>query len=216
MWHVSVAMPGDIDEARDVYLDVFLHEEPITRSLGLDRAEVEPLTCRMAAYNFAKGMSLFARGDTDGRIAGFIFCDDLADSGVEEVLAEAPAGFYERYAPAHVMLEQLRKPLFAPALPQVGEICHIGLLGTLPAWRRLGLGSSLIEAAAVRAAGMGFKVMVAECSSPASVRCHERCGFKPAGEISYGDFEFQGRRPFAGLEGACVLMTRRLGAGESR
>ena len=215
MWHVSVATPGDVDQAMEVSLDVFLHEEPITRSLGFDRAEVEPLARRMAEHSFKTGVSLFARNDTDGRIVGFIFCDDLADSAAERVLTEAPAGFHDRYAPAHVMLEQLRQPLFASTPPQAGEACHIGLLGTLPDWRRSGVGGSLVEAAVTQAAAKGFKLIFAECSSPASVRCHARCGFNPEGGIRYGDFEFRGQRPFAGLEGACVLMARRLDAGPS-
>ena len=47
-WRIAVAGAADLDEAVAVYLDVFLQDEPIVRSLGIDPAAMRPVARRLA------------------------------------------------------------------------------------------------------------------------------------------------------------------------
>jgi L-amino acid N-acyltransferase YncA len=80
-----------------------------------------------------------------------------------------------------------------------------------PGYERRGLGSALLGALVARCEGLGYRRMVAvigDSANHASVRLHERLGFRTCGVIPSVGFKF-------GRWVDSVLMDRPLGAGDA-
>ena len=122
--------------------------------------------------------------------------------GLEEELE----GVEESYRPITAIHHQLRAQNVA-AFDEIGieKIFDIGMIGV----ERTGLGIStnLIRRSVLLAGCLGFRGIKTEATGMFSREAFERVGFHPAGSVQYADFEFQGRRVFAGMEGSDTGVT---------
>jgi len=122
--------------------------------------------------------------------------------GLEEELE----GVEESYRPVSAIHHQLRAQNVA-AFDEIGieKIFDIGMIGV----ERTGLGIStnLIRRSVLLAGCLGFRGLKTEATGTFSREAFERVGFHPAGTVQYADFEYQGKRVFAGMEGGDTGVT---------
>ncbi len=194
----------------DLYVDIFHDREPLTRHLGSSRARMRGLARslyldpEMPSYGRRQWWEARDR-DAAGPRIGLLVGEDL----VADAMTDPPPGMTpeERKAFPSMMalFEAIRQPLADRTLRE-GECFRVAAVGVVAGHEGRGVAARLLEAALERARDMGFRHAMAECTGPASRRCHERCGFRSLLAVEYASFEYEGQRPFADLPGICHLM----------
>ena len=201
---------SDVDDAAGLYARVFIADEPTTHrhapdpALFLDHA-------RTYVHSLAgRGESFLARDGLTGELAGFIFAFDMT----EDPAGRAPSmgEFLAHFREAVIMIDELERGSSRFDGISPGTVLHIFQIGTGRLYRGRGFAQALIMHLLACASERGFQQVVADCTSAASRRLFEKCGFSEAGFLSYKDFSLEGRRFFSGLDGGIHLMVRGTGS----
>ncbi len=212
---IAPARPEEAETILELFVDIFHNREPLTAAVGFSRRRMLDLgrsvhlgRGRPALENGLWWMARDASGG--GAPAGFAVCNDLLAEIHQEIPPGTTADETERIAAFAALQQELHRPLterfdFAP-----GECLHISALGVSPGYQGRGLATRLLAAAVERARDLGFRYATAECTSPASRRCHEKCGFASMHRVWPCEFNFQCKRPFADIKDDCNLMFREL------
>ncbi len=212
---IGPARPEEAETMLQLFVDIFHNREPLTAAVGFSRRRMLDLgrsvylgPGRQALEN---GLWWMAR-DTSrgGDPAGIAVCNDLLAETHQEVPPATTAAEEERMAAFGALQRELHRPLterfdFAP-----GQCLHVSALGAAPGYQGRGLATALLAAALKGARELGFQYATAECTGPASFRCHEKCGFASLHCIRPCEFEFLGKRPFADIKDKVHLMFREL------
>ncbi len=208
------AAPQDADAILRLYARIFHQREPLlsSQSFGEDRTFAfarELLGTGYGRRSLEAGLWMKAV-DEDARnaLVGFVVCGDPLEqtpSGLPEGLSASEA---EKALAALALLEQLREPLEERL--GGGRWLHISGVGVAPGYEGRGIATRMLRMALERAGELGYTHAAAECTGPASRRCHEKCGFRSLHSVRYAEFRHMGRRPFADLEGECHLMVKDL------
>jgi GNAT superfamily N-acetyltransferase len=190
----------------------FVTDEPMYGALGISSAEFLPLARIFIPFCAREGLSFIARHRSTHEGAGFILAGDLIHEpyGSFKERYRATDLFWEKVMHERAFLEELENPYIERRRPHKGEILHIAALGVLRTHRGRGLATHLIRAALEHGKRKGFHKALADCTGPASLLAHQKCGFMQAGSLEYGSFAGNGERPFAALPGACILVERDL------
>ena len=155
-----------------------------------------------------KDLSFLIRDDTKNELAGFIFCFDLTDDPEKEsaVMAEFIAHFKEAVA----MIHELEDRHISLEDIEAGSVLHIFQIGVSRQYRETGIAQAMIRRVLAHAREIGFRQVITDCTSPASKKVFERCGFSELGFSSYETFSMNGVRFFAGLDGGISLMMKNI------
>jgi len=197
---------SDIGKVTGLYIDVFLADEPTSRVNVPDRS---------AAYQDARayvlglaenGLSFLARDVEAGGIAGFIFCFDLPDDPTSEGV---PMAGLSRHFPETVsMLDELEDMYLERSGVAPGAVLHICQICVGRSYRGEGIATALIRQVIGHARKLGYRQVVAECTSAQSRRIFERCGFFERGYLAFDAFSYNGVCVFQELEGGISLMAK--------
>jgi GNAT superfamily N-acetyltransferase len=215
--HIAIgpARPEEAEALLQLFVDVFHNREPLTTAVGFSRRRM--LELGRSVYlgpgreALEKGLWWMARDSSRGdALAGFAVCNDLAADVHQQVPRDMTAEEADRVAAFVALQQELHRPLaerfdFAP-----GHCLHISALGVAPAYEGRGLATRLLSAVLDRARAAGFQSAVAECTGPASRKCHEKCGFASLHRVRPCEFDLQGTRPFADITDDYHLMFRHL------
>lgn len=183
-----------LDEAVDLYSEVFRHDEPTTRIIAPDPGLLRSVAEPYARFLIGKNLSFLARDNRTGSVAGFIFCLDLAETPgsaggwmtrVGEVFPEAIA-----------MIDQLEKQYIRPGSIPPGTVLHIFQIGIGREYQGRGAARQLIFTALGNARDRGFRTALADCTSERSYSLFRKCGFDEAAYLSYREFTVNGRHFF--------------------
>jgi ribosomal protein S18 acetylase RimI-like enzyme len=195
---------SDVDGAARLYAAVFLADEPTTHrhapdpALFLDHAR--PYVQSLAG----RGESFLARDGTTGELAGFIFAFDMTKDPADR--APSMGEFLAHFREAVAMISELEQQslMFNGIAP--GTALHVFQIGTGRQYRGQGFAQALIGHLLACARERGYRQVVADCTSAASRRLFETCGFSEAGSLSYEEFSMDGTVFFSGLDGGIHLM----------
>jgi GNAT superfamily N-acetyltransferase len=196
----------DADEAARIYVEVFLADEPTTHTKSPDPARFLYYGGMYTRFLGGKKLSFIARDDRTHKIAGFIFCIDMAET--PESLGKWAALIQEDFREAMVMINELEGRYINPDETPRGSMLHIFQVGVDRGYRGNGIAQNLIRRALDNGREYGFRQAVADCTNPASRYSFEQCGFREAGYSSYKEFSLDGDRFFEGCEGGIWLMIR--------
>jgi len=197
---------ADITDAGRMYTDIFLNDEPLSKSLGMDPDTFSDFALQYAWFLAGKNLSFIARDEGTREPAGIIFCIDMAETA--ESAGEWAAQFLAPFRQATVLINELEDQYFDRTKLRRGEVLHIFQVGVDRNFRRQGIAGELVQRALENARGKKFREAAADCTSGRSRRVFERCGFRETGYTLYQDFTLEGQRFFAGLDGGITLMVR--------
>ncbi len=144
------------------------------------------------------------------QMVGFILCDDpamAAQHQPQEDQADPEASIFSAVV---ALLEELRRPVQPLLEREAGSIFHIAAVGVAPGYEGNGIARSLLQVALTSADAQGFQDALSECTSKASRRLHEVCGFEQIHCVNLSAFEQHGQHPFAGCDQDVFLMRKRL------
>ncbi len=199
---------SDVESAARLYTEVFLADEPTSHRHALDPALFLPYARFYVGSLVRKDLSFLIRDETTNELAGFIFCFDLTDDPEKEsaVMAEFIAHFKEAVA----MIHELEDRYINLEEIKAGSVLHIFQIGVSRQYRKTGIAQAMIHRVLAHARKRGFRQVIADCTSPASKRVFEQCGFSEMGFSPYGTFSMNGVRFFAGLDGGISLLVKNI------
>lgn len=194
------------DATAELYADVFLQDEPMTRSHGIDPRRFLP--CAREYLHFCAGLKLsfVACNRKNGIITAFVLASDLATRW--ESAGPGIAALFSYFPESMAIIDELesRCPGIHGAEP--GRVLHIFQAGTMREHRGRGLVTRLVRCTQAHAKKHGFQRIIADCTGPVSQHVFERCGFHCAAYIPYHDFLVEGEAFFSALPGGISLMVR--------
>jgi GNAT superfamily N-acetyltransferase len=199
---------SDIKSAARLYTEVFLADEPTSHRHALDPALFLPYARFYVNSLVRKELSFLSRDKTTNELAGFIFSFDLTDDPENEgaLMVEFIAHFKEAVA----MIHELEERHLNREEIKAGSVLHIFQIGVNRRYRGTGIARVMIQRVLAHAQKRGFRQVIADCTSPASKRAFEQCGFSEIGFSPYEAFSLNGVRFFAGLDGGISLMVKNI------
>ena len=199
---------SDVESAARLYTEVFLADEPTSHCHGLDPALFLPYARFYVRSLVRKDLSFLSLNETTNELAGFIFSFDLTDDPENEgaVMVEFIAHFKEAVA----MIHELEDRHLNREEIKAGSVLHIFQIGVSRQYRETGIARAMIRRVLAHARQRGFRQVIADCTSPASKKAFEQCGFSEIGFSPYEAFSLNGVRFFAGLTGGISLMVKNI------
>lgn len=181
----------DFDEVAHLVANVFTDgSEPITRALGVGPETFAPFVRHLCPKFEREGTSVVARAVESGEVVAAHLSDDMGTEFPQ------PGDEYGWIAPALAILEELDRRYWGEETVQPAQYVHLFLAAVLPEYRRKQISSRLLDLSLALAVRLGYKKAVAEATGLFSQHQLRKAGFKTRVEIPYGEFEFEGNRPF--------------------
>lgn len=207
----------EFESLLSLYVDLFHDREPLTRCLGLSRHRLSALARAIYGGQISRLLSqelcwIAKDPAAANRAVGFLLCDDPTLGHPHELFKDLPEQEAQRIAAVIALLEELSAPVRSMFELANGEVVHVAAVGVAPGYEGQGLGRRLLHAVIRQADDRGFHFALSECTSVASRKLHEHCGFEQINSIRIGAFELNGQRPFAHCAGEVFLMRKILGA----
>lgn len=194
------------DATAELYTQVFLQDEPMTRHHGIDPGQFLPCAREYLHFCAIQGLSFIAVDRENTRVAAFVLgCDITTDLKAVGPGMESLLSFFRE---SMEIIDALESQCTDISDAKPGKIFHIFQIGTHRDYRRLGLVTQLIRMSLGLAKRRGFAKAVAECTGPVSRHTCERCGFQRVASIRYDDFKVDGQHFFSGLPEEISLMVR--------
>ncbi|MBI5325323.1 MAG: GNAT family N-acetyltransferase [Ignavibacteriae bacterium] len=144
----------------------------------------------------------------NGNIIGFLIWEDYCKPLVEGITGNPDV--YKIIAPELEFVELLEKELNKKYQFKEYECAKLMQAGVLPEYHNQGIATSLAEEAIANINRKGYKYIIADCTADNSWQVLLKLGFKILTEIAYSDFEHNGSKTFAVLEGKRRLVIKQL------
>ncbi len=197
---------SDVEQAARLYTEVFLTDEPTSHRHALDPALFLPYARFYVSSLVRKDLSFIARDQRTKEIIGFIFCFDLTENPEDEGISMV--AFLAHFREAVAMINELEDRYLNRKEIRSGSVLHVFQIGVHRKFRGKGIAQAMIHRVIVHARKRGFREIIADCTSPASKRTFEQCGFNEVGFSPYVAFSMNSVRFFSGLDGGIALMMR--------
>lgn len=194
------------DATAELYTEVFLTDEPMTRRHGIDPCVFLPYARFYLRFCSEQQLSFIARSKETREVVGFALGSDLTTDW--ESIGPEMVGLVSLFRESMAILEEVEHRCPDLRDVQPGTVLHIFQLGVRRDFRGQGLAIALIHRILAEAKRRGFRKVIADCTGPASRHSCERCGFYEAARVSYDDFYVDGGAFFRGLPGGISLMIR--------
>lgn len=190
----------------ELYSQIFLTDEPMTRRHGIDPGVFLPYARHYLRFCSEQQLSFIALDEQTHEVVGFALGSDLTTDW--ESVGPEMVALTSLFRESMAILEEVESR--CPDLHDVrpGTVLHIFQLGVRRDFRGQGLAIALIHRILAEAKRRGFRKVIADCTGPASSHSCERCGFHEAARVTYDDFYVDGEAFFRGLPGGISLMIR--------
>jgi len=216
---IGVLHPDEMDALLRLYVDLFHDREPLTKCLGFSKDRMISIARSVYAGTdsnvLSHGLCWIARDASAGnKGVGFVVCEDPSVAGSPQLPDDLADQEVEMVEAVIALLDTVRRPARDALGDGKGATLHIAAVGVAPGYEGQGIARDLLQTALSAAAELGFKYAFSECTSSASRRLHEKCGFEQLHSVSLCQLEVNGRRPFADSELDVYLMRKTLGKGK--
>ena len=182
--------------------------EPMIQCLGISWQTVRDNFVHVVSKSAKNGLSLVTIEQSSGEVAGVTINMDMASDPVDEGVI-----FDDCLNPVFALLETLDTSVSDFDGAKKGDFFHFFMLAVDERYSGNNLGALQTQATFDTAIANGYKTLVLEATG--SVRqhvCGTKLGCKTISEINYSEFEFDGKKVFAGLgkDLTCQLMVKSL------
>jgi len=170
--------------------------DPFSRGLGLSQAQWGVMAQMFVQRAAEKDLSFVAIDPETERVEGVIINEDWKEKQPEMYRTLVD------WAPVRAIFNELHTR-FKSSHPRIahGKVLHpLYFTCVRPEARKLGIVTSLWEKSVELARNRNYEKMVAEAGNPVSEAVFQKLGFDEASNVSYDEFRFQGKKPFADLK----------------
>jgi ribosomal protein S18 acetylase RimI-like enzyme len=196
-----------VNELIALLADVFSAEDPPAVAAGITPPEFAALVELYRVRAGTQGMTIVARCERTGALAGALLAEDAA--------APFPEGvdrLSRKFDPIFDILSQLDAEYRGGRIVPAGESLHLFLLGVSRDYARKGVAQQLVEECLANGARRGYIRAVTEATNVVSQHVFRKLGFTDRVRRSYEHHRYGGRAVFASIvdHGGPVLLDRSL------
>jgi ribosomal protein S18 acetylase RimI-like enzyme len=205
-FNLSVFETNDLEEMAEVLGESFSLGEPMASAVGLSKENIQTIVRLFGPKAAAEKVTIVARSST-GMIVGALLAQDFATpppDGMDRI----PAAFN----PIGALLDGLDESYRQTKKIRSGEFLHLFMLGVPEAFAGKKIGQALVAECLMNGRQRGYRMAVTEATGSTSQHIFRSLGFQERFARNYADFEFEGRRVFASIEGTAgtLLMDKPL------
>jgi ribosomal protein S18 acetylase RimI-like enzyme len=209
----GVAEASDLDEMAALLGSVFSQEDLLAVATGVTPAEFEALVRLFCPQAAEDRLTIVARSVDGGEMVGALLTADWA--------APSPSGFEgltEKFAPTLDLMGQLDAEYHRGKTVAPGHWLHLFLLGVPRRFGGRGIAQQLVASCLDNGVRTGYRLAVTEATASASQHIFRKHGFIERVRRSYRDYLYQGKAPFASIEGTAgpLLMDKSLTPADPR
>ena len=203
----AVTEPAEFPEIAAVIGTAFARADPLSVAAGLSAAQVEGFVRAVTRVENVADLSIVARDIATGAVVGVLLGEDAAAPP-----PPAPPAMPESFIPLLTLFVALIGEMPARNA-EPGEVVHLYMLAVDEPSTRRGIAQRLVQASVDNAADRGYRLAVTEAAGRVSHHVFAKRGFRDRASVSYAEFEYGGRHPFAVVaqEGGIVSMELDLG-----
>ena len=204
----AVLKSSDTAAASGLFAKVFSAAEPPAVAMGLTVPDLEEFVGLLCPRAVEEGLTIVARSQETGEVAGAMLTDDFAMPSEIK-----PAAFSQKFLPILAMLDTLDEPYRKGRDIRVREYLHLFMLAVDPRYAGRGIAKQLVSACLENGRAKGYKYAVTEATGTISQRVFRQLGFREQVRASYQEYRYQGRAVFASIRDheAAILMDRTIG-----
>lgn len=195
-YYVTILKAEHIPEVQEIFAKAFCNGEPLTRCLNIQYDDFKDFALDVATKAAEDGLSVVALNES-GQVIGCTIGEDFADPVV-------PSNHYPKLLPIFTFLEELCRPFAARKYKKNG-VYHIWITAVKDEYRGTKLSFLLNNACVNRGIEKQFRYIYCEFTSAVNENIMK---FYPENvkinTLSFQDFEYEGQKPFAQLEGAAA------------
>jgi len=193
--------PDDVEKANFLLYDTYHPNEPITKHLGLTQGGKRIADAdRMVQEIVPKHLSMFAL-DPAGKPIGVSINNEChmseMDITTQQFLGDVTDPQYRPLAAIHHELRQKNRHIYQEL--GTDKFFSIRMIGVENSQRGMGVATELIRRSILLGGCLGFQGIKTEASGQFSRIAFEAVGLLPTNSIKYADFEFEGKKVFAGM-----------------
>lgn len=208
-YRYELVTPETVDQAKELLYASYHPFEPLTTHLGLFNGPNSiPDMDRLVDETVKENLSLFARDQSNGKVMG------VCINGISRVedwtlpVSDLPRNFQD---PKARIISAIRQEIHNKGVRIFEEIgtdnmFGIKMVGVDPSLRGKGMSTDIIRRSILLAGCLGFEGLKAEATAGYAQAAFLTIGFTPVVEIIYEDFEYEGNKVFAGIEGERSLI----------
>jgi hypothetical protein len=184
---------SDLDAILDAFYRDRLEPGPLFSATGVTQPDVLPVATSWLQHMLPQGLTWLALDR--GRIVGLGMGEDFSNPWRSAGVALAPA-----IAPCIALLDRITHEYHATCRPPPGHTLNIVVLKVRKDYTGRHVTKTFMVDGVPAMRERGFKKVIGILSGAKSQHlARARFGFEIEAEIKYADFEFEGRRPFAGI-----------------
>ena len=175
-----VAAPADSEAIARLLGDVFPKHDPPAVAIGLTTPEFEAFVRLLLPQSEADGLTVVARSDATGEIAGVMLSLDSASPMPEGLEFLTP-----KFQPVFEILGHLEEEYRKGGDVSPGESVHLYLLGVSPRFAGQGIAQRLVAESTATAARRGYRLAVTEATNRTSQHIFRKQSFVERVQGSY-------------------------------
>ena len=204
----TVAGRSDLEEIVGLLAEVFSQSDPPAVAMGLSCGDMKQFLGLMVPRVIPDGLTVVARSEQDGRLAGVFLTDDFASPPTVEA-----GQINAKLLPIFSMLEILDEQFRRGRTIARGEYLHLFMLGVDAQFAGRGIAQGLVEACIDNGRRKGYRTALTEATGRVSQHIFRKNGFADRFSVSYRDFVYENKTVFATIRehDAAILMERSLG-----
>ncbi len=198
----------DRDAVVRLIAKVFSAAEPPAVAMGLTVSDLETFVGLLCPRAVEEALTIVARDQETGEIAGAMLSDDFA------VPSEIkPSAFSQKFLPILAMLDTLDEQYRKGRAIRVGEYLHLFMLAVDARYAGRGIAKQLVSACLENARVKRYKHAVTEATGAISQRVFRQLGFTEQVRAAYQEYQYEGRAVFASIREheVAILMDRTIG-----
>ena len=198
---------ADVPEMAHVIAEAFSRYDPASVAVAMPYADLVKFVEVFGQRAPGDGLTIIARAQPSNAFVGAMLTDDFADPPPDGV-----DGASERFPPIGAMLETLDEQYRRAHPVRSGEILHLFMLAVMAEFGARGIAQTLVRIACENGVRKGYRRAVTESTGRVSQQVFRKLGFGERFRVNYREFEFEGRRVFASIDGheGTLLMERLL------
>jgi len=199
----EIVSPDRVNEAIDLLYATYHPYEPLTKHLGLMKGVGSiPDLDKIVEKSIQENLSLFAYDENNQVLAVCINGKSSKDDWHLSV-DETTNKFSDPNVRPLVAIRQQTHNEGAKIFDEVGTdvLFGIKMVGIHPSLAGKGMSTDIIRRSILLAGCLGYTGLKAEATTSYAQAAFLTIGFTPAAEVLYKDFEYNGEKVFAGVEG---------------
>ncbi len=204
----TIAASSDSDEIICLLAEVFSQSDPPAVAVGLSCNEMKRFLQLIVPRVIPDGLTVVARSEDDGRLAGVFLSDDFASPPELD-----PGQFNSKLLPIFSMLETLDEQFRRGKTIAAGEYLHLFMLGVNAQFSGRGIAQGLVQASIDNGRRKGYRTALTEATGKVSQHIFRKNGFMDRFSVAYRDFVYENKTVFASIRehDKAILMDRLLG-----